>query len=228
MPVKKKVSSSSSISTKRAKHAVEISRAIDRATRDHIVLDRNIQKCIDTYNASTQHIQTIWQDTLRDADQCLEDRESRLGELDDQIAYKVRQGKIQVDQDLAEHGVVEAKKILERHGLVAIHKDELNQLQVDLTNERSEHEESLRKAIQEVVAKEKAINASVQAKTKSDCALSLAETKADLASKNVIIESLRERIAKCEKDMEAQRELTRSVAQSASQSATNVYTNASK
>lgn len=229
MPTKRKASSSSSnATTKRSTCATDIARAIEKASRDHVTLSKNVQKNIEVYQASSQHIQTVWEETLRNADQVIQDKERRLSDLGDQIEYQLRQGKIKVDQDLAQYGLTEAKKVLEKHDLVSLHKDELAQLQADLSSIQTEHENALQKAVQEIIAKEKAINSSIQAKTKSECALSLAETKAQLASKDVIIESLRERIKRCEADMEAQRELTRSVAQSASQSATNVYTSASK
>ena len=122
----------------------------------------------------------------------------------------------------------EARKLLSQNDMVPILESELDGLRQKIASLSSDHEQELAKAVRDAIIKEKMINASVQAKIKSDCALQLAETKAQLASKDIIVESLRDRIEKGAQDLEAQRELTRSVAESASQSATNVYTASSK
>ena len=235
---KRKSSSSSSSTTNVAKRAsrpsgqpsraVGVARAIEKALRDHDMLHKNMEKYVTGYQASAQAITTVFEDTLRQADQEIEDRENRLSELQDDIDYQTRQGKIQVTQNLEEFGMQEVRKVLSQHDMVPILESELDGLRQEIDALKASHEQELRKAVADAVAKEKVVNASIQAKTKSECALQLAETKAQLASKDIIIESLRDRIEKSAQDLEAQRELTRSVAESASQSATNVYTNSSK
>ena len=233
---KRKSSSTTSSAPKRSatgstitqRRAVGISRAIEKASRDHEALSKNVEKYILAYQSSNEYVTRVFEETLRQADQDIEDRETRLAELQDSIDYQVRQGKIQVTQNLEEFGMQEARKLLSQNDMVPILESELNGLRQEIASLKSNHEEELTKAVRDAITKERVMNASIQAKTKSDCALQLAETKAQLASKDIIIESLRDRIEKSAQDLEAQRELTRSVAQSASQSATNVYTTTSK
>jgi hypothetical protein len=228
MPAKttkrKTSSSSSSSTTKRACVTVDITRAIERATRDHEALSKNIEKFVTAYNDSNRLVNETYTHTLLAADQHIEDRQSQLSALSDQIAYDTRQGKIKVDQDLAEYGMIEARKILQSVDMVAIHIEELDQLRVDLAQACENHDEEIKKAVAEAITREKIVHASVQSRTKSDAALELAQTKAQLESKNIIIESLNERVSRNEDDLAAARELTRQVADSAAQRATNVYT----
>lgn len=235
MPKRKSSSTTASASKRSAtgstttqRRAVGISRAIEKASRNHEALSKNIEKHITAYQTSNEYVTKVFEETLLQADQDIEDRETRLAELQDSIDYQVRQGKIQVQQNLDEFGMQEARKLLAHHDMVPILESELDGLRREIASLKSNHEEELAKAVRDAIAKEKMINASIQTKTKSECALQLAETKAQLASKDIIIESLRDRIEKSAQDLEAQRELTRSVAQSASQSATNVYTTSSK
>lgn len=235
MPKRKSSSTTTAVSKRSTagtsttqRRAVGISRAIEKASRDHETLSKNVEKYILAYQASNEYVTKVFEETLRQADQDIEDRETRLAELQDSIDYQVRQGKIQVQQNLEEFGMQEARKLLSQNDMVPILESELDGLRQQIASLSSDHEQELAKAVRDAIIKEKMINASVQAKIKSDCALQLAETKAQLASKDIIVESLRDRIEKGAQDLEAQRELTRSVAESASQSATNVYTTASK
>lgn len=202
----------------------DVVRAIDRAMRTHDALTKAVQKQVDAYQTATAAVLETFTSTLRHADEDIEDRQRRLDELQDKIDYQTRQGKIQVDQDLAEYGLQEARKLASKHAMTIIDLNELGQLRNDLSRERQSHDDEVKKAVHEAVGKEKAIHNSIQARIKADCALELAQTKAQLESKDAIIKSLTERIAKNEDDIREARNLTRQVAESTSRAAINVHT----
>lgn len=225
---KRKSTSSSSQSTPKKVCVTDITRAVDRALRDQEAFSKNIQKYVDAYQLSSQGIADTFASTLRNADEQIEDRQRQLSALDDTIAYETRQGRIKVDQDLAQYGLAEATKLLTAHELVPIHGNELATLRSDLTSAHQDHEEEVQKAVQSAIAKEKSTHAFIIARTKAEAALELAQTKAQLESKNTIIESLNERIARNEDDIRAARELTRQVSEAASRSAVNINTTSGK
>jgi hypothetical protein len=161
--------------------------------------------------------------TFQGLDEQLEDRRRTLNELNDKIAYEERQGQIKIKQNLDEFGLTEARNVLGKLNRVDILRTELHDLRSELAKAQASRVEEIEKAVQDAVQREKIIHKSQLGRIDAEAKLKLAETQAQLTSKDVIIENLQVSLKKQEAALDAQRSLTKDVADAASRSTTSVY-----
>ena len=226
---RKTPSTSSSANPAKRTHGSDIVRAIERANKAHDSYKTAIEKNVQAYQSCIDQVELLFNDTLRNADEDLEDRQKILDELNDKIAYEERQGQIKIKQDLDEFAMTEVKKILDAHDLVSIPRTERETLRQNLANEQASHEAEVLAAVEKTQKQEKLIHKTIVSRVEAECALKLAKTEAELASKDTIITNLRDSMRKSEDALEAQRSLTKDVADAASRNSATIYTgNSSK
>lgn len=214
-------SSSSSSSTSSCQ---DIARAVAKMAKVMETTQDGFRKQVEAYNNGHEVLQTMVSSTLQGLDENLQDRQRHLSQINDQIAYEERQGQIKIKQNLEEYGLSEARNVLAKLGKEDINVSELSDLRSELQRAQANHAEEVEKAVAEAVQKEKAINKAMVGRIEAEAKLKLAQTQAELQSKDVIIENLRQSLLKSEKALESQRVLTKEVADAASRSTTSVYT----
>jgi DNA repair exonuclease SbcCD ATPase subunit len=184
---------------------------------------QGITKAEDGFSKSVNTLKELLTETFSDLETRIEAKNKEFGDLKIKFDQEEKNKKIEISQNIREHGYDAAKEILEKRNEIAVSQEDYNNLQENFIKLKKLKDEEVSRAVGAEHERNKdhveAMRQTLELQKKAE----VAQVEARLESQLQHIDVLKETIANLKSDLDEQRKLTKDVAQAAAKQGQGYY-----